>query len=306
MFRVLSLFQADPDGYPLHHFHVVAGRVLRREQAELRTAGTGHAFHQTFEILIEGIHVDGHPLFGAHLLQLGFLEICRHPEVGNGNIGHQLLARRDLLPGFGVLSADDAVHRSEDLRVREIQLRLIEHSLLFGGRGLADMHQGVLQQDLLRPVLFGFHFVHLSLPQLRLGSLHVAGGSLHVAGGGFGAGLAGVRHGGHGFCGGLHLVVLQFADLVFGNELLITGEIRLGLHLVGLGLTDLGKDRLVVPLRRGRLSLGCGHLRQCPGNVRLVAGNGCIGGGGSDADVGADCRHLRAGLIERSGRLGDS
>jgi len=71
--------------------------------------------------MTERIHVDAHGLTRAHVLQLGLLEICRHPDVVDGNDSKQTLARLNPLAEFDDLAANDSADRGIDFRVANIK-----------------------------------------------------------------------------------------------------------------------------------------------------------------------------------------
>ena len=77
MILVLARIEHDLHGNALHHLHVIAGGVFRRQQAEARAAGAGDAIHVPFDIRGEGVHGDGHALARPHVFELRFLEIRR-------------------------------------------------------------------------------------------------------------------------------------------------------------------------------------------------------------------------------------
>src|SRR5215475_15953093 len=74
--QLFSLVEYDFDGNALHDFHVVAGCILRRQQAEPRTGGRSDAVDVRLEIPAS-IRVDSHArgLTGMHVRQLSFFEI---------------------------------------------------------------------------------------------------------------------------------------------------------------------------------------------------------------------------------------
>ena len=58
MFRILTFIQNDLHRDPLHHFHVVAGRVIGGQQAEPTTCGAADGIDVTLQSMSVGIDVD--------------------------------------------------------------------------------------------------------------------------------------------------------------------------------------------------------------------------------------------------------
>ena len=54
--------EIDADRNALHHLHVVAGRILRREQAEARAGGAADARNVAVILPLVGIHAEPHLL----------------------------------------------------------------------------------------------------------------------------------------------------------------------------------------------------------------------------------------------------
>src|SRR6266581_6150051 len=73
--------QHDLHGNPLHHFHVIPGRVFRRQQAQHRARRSRDRVHVPAERLPVRIHFHFRFLSRPHVLQLRFFEIRRHPHV---------------------------------------------------------------------------------------------------------------------------------------------------------------------------------------------------------------------------------
>ena len=99
--------------------------------------------------------MDPHRLPRLHFLDLGLLEVRLHPDVIGLCQCEELLPGRDLGVQLSALVADDAILRSVDPGVLEIQLGLV--GLCFGRlrtrRALG--HRCPLRGDLARQVLLG-------------------------------------------------------------------------------------------------------------------------------------------------------
>src|SRR5205823_14492829 len=92
------------------------------------------------------------------------------------------------------------------------------------------------------------------------------------------------------------LIVLLLADFVFGDQLLVAGQIGLSSDAVRLGLSDVGNGGLIIPLspRERRPSLG---------NVGGGSRKDSLGGDGGDGYVRPGHCNQGARLIQRSLRL---
>src|ERR1700747_2981223 len=87
VFGILVLVEANTYRKPLYDLHVIASRVLRRKKAEHRAGGTRKILNRSIVIAVEGVDVDRHTFAGAHVVELYFFEICRHPDVIEGYDG---------------------------------------------------------------------------------------------------------------------------------------------------------------------------------------------------------------------------
>jgi hypothetical protein len=120
----------------LHHLGEIAGRVVRRQQAELRTARRRDALDTACD---HGPRkgVDGYLRFLAEpdTGQLRLLVVGDHPDVLQRDDGNDLRAGMDILPGPDAVFADHAVDRRDDPGVTEIDLRQIERRPLGLGLG---------------------------------------------------------------------------------------------------------------------------------------------------------------------------
>ena len=125
---ILPLVEDDLDRDALDDFDVVAGRVLRRQQAVARAARARDVEHAAVVGAAVGVDGDRDGLPGTHVLQLRFLEVGGHPDVAavERNDGQQLLAGRDVLSRLHGSAADESGHRRDDGGVLQVQLRLLQ------------------------------------------------------------------------------------------------------------------------------------------------------------------------------------
>src|SRR5690242_16063788 len=94
----LIFVEADAHRKTLHHLHIVAAGVLRREQARHGPGGRWEAFDVAAKILTVRIDGNGGLLAGVNPAQLCFLEVCRDPEVIDLGDEEQLLAGLHVVP----------------------------------------------------------------------------------------------------------------------------------------------------------------------------------------------------------------
>src|SRR5579863_2337125 len=134
--RVLPFVKADAHRDALHDLDVVAGGVLRRQQAEVCARRAGEAFHVTVVVAAVSIDVDFHALARPHVPELCLLEVRRDPDVLERHQGHQRLSGHHVLADFHGLLAHQAGDGSDKRGVTEIQLRLLE-------RCLGDLDRGI-------------------------------------------------------------------------------------------------------------------------------------------------------------------
>src|SRR4029079_13986723 len=130
MVGVLPGLEIDLYRDALHHLHEVAGRVLRRQQAELGAGRRGDAVDVALELAAaERVHFDRGLLAGTHRLQLRLLEVGGDPDLLEIDDRPQRLSRLDDLPRLDRLAADDAGAGGLDGGVFEVQLRLLQRGL---------------------------------------------------------------------------------------------------------------------------------------------------------------------------------
>ena len=147
---VLAGLEIDADWNALHHLHVVSGRILRRQQAESRTAGAADRLHSAAVFAAVRVHAELDPLARFHALKLRLLEVGGHPDVVERNHRHELLARRNVLTDLHGLLADDPANRSDDGAVAEIESRLIERRSHLRDLRLRGLGTRLADRDLLR------------------------------------------------------------------------------------------------------------------------------------------------------------
>ena len=183
-----------------------------------------------------GVHPDGDVLARAHLGELGFLEVRRHPQVV-GHDGQQGLAGVDVVADVDGALCDAAVLRGVDGRVAEVEL----------GRG--DGHVGGLQ--------VGGGGLDGAALRLELGLGGGDGLLVRLDGRGGGAGLGvGVVHGLPGHGAGIDGLVALEVGLLLGQVGLRDAD--LGLGLVDVGLTELQVGLRLVELGHCLGALGAG------------------------------------------------
>src|SRR5262244_4611210 len=134
MLGIWLLVEYDLDGQALNDLHVIAGRVLRRQQREARAGARLEAVNMPPEDFVRiSVQPDLDWLSGAHAVELCLLEVCQYPHLGwhehdQRLAGLQERAELDRLP------RDSSIFRRIDLRVGKI-----EFGLSHGGLGLLDL-----------------------------------------------------------------------------------------------------------------------------------------------------------------------
>src|SRR5258708_12094592 len=123
MLRVLIAIEANPHREPLNDFDKVAAGVFRRQEAEQRSGGAREVLDRSSVVATERINMNVHRLARAHVFEMGFLEVRRHPDIVNGNDGKQTLSWLNPLAEFDGFASNDTPDRSVDLRIAKIQFR---------------------------------------------------------------------------------------------------------------------------------------------------------------------------------------
>src|SRR5271155_1486034 len=126
---VLAWCEVDANWNPLHDLDVVAGRVLRREQAESLTRRRAQTIYISFEGVAQRIDVDIDRLPRLHPAQLVFLEVGGNPDVVERHHCEQRFAWLNALSRLDAFLADHPSHRRSDFGVAVIEQGLIELSL---------------------------------------------------------------------------------------------------------------------------------------------------------------------------------
>ena len=139
----IVIHQIDPHRQPLHDFHEIARRILRRQQRQRRAGAHREAGDAALELLLAAVHVhlQIHALADAQIAKLRFLEIRIDPDVAQRADRHQALADLHVVAGIHVAARDDAVDLRDDRAVAQIELRLIEIALR-----LQQFRLGLLQR----------------------------------------------------------------------------------------------------------------------------------------------------------------
>src|SRR3954468_11071821 len=107
---ILPGLQVDLHGNALHDLHEVAGRVLRRQQAELGARGRGDAVDVPLELAAaERVDFDDGLLPRLHRLELRLLEVRGDPDAIQIDDRHERLPGLHDLPGLDGLAANHAV-----------------------------------------------------------------------------------------------------------------------------------------------------------------------------------------------------
>src|SRR6267378_5683575 len=122
MFSVLIFIDPNSHGEPLHHFHVVPGRIFRGKEAKERASGTRKALHFALVVAPEGVDADRDRLTWPHPFELRLFKVGRDPNVVQGNDHEQALSRLDAVAEFYSLASDHAADRRENLRIAEVEL----------------------------------------------------------------------------------------------------------------------------------------------------------------------------------------
>ena len=167
MLGVGRLVDHDLHRDALHDLDVVAGGVLRRQQAEARPGAGLDAVHVPFEQLVGvGVHPDRGRLPGLHIAELSLLEVRDHPYLA-GHDGEERLAHLHVGSRLHALPRDPPGLRRVDLRVGQIELCLAHRRLvlrdLSGRLGRLGAAVGHLLRSRLGAGQSSFRFFPLGL-----------------------------------------------------------------------------------------------------------------------------------------------
>src|ERR1043166_987287 len=117
MLGILIFIEPNAHGESLDNFHVVPGRIFRREQAEKRTGGARQALHFALIVASESVDADRDGLAGSHPFELRLFEVCRNPDIVQGNDHKQALSRLDTMSKLNRFSSDHAAYWRVDFGV---------------------------------------------------------------------------------------------------------------------------------------------------------------------------------------------
>src|SRR5690349_7449851 len=123
---IVLAVEPDPHRDALHDLRVIPGRVIGRQQRELRPRGRRQALHVALE-MPAGIGVDREirGVARPHVGRLRLLQVGGHPDVVQGDGGHQRLTGLYQLTHLDGLLAHHAVRWRGHARVRQVERRLI-------------------------------------------------------------------------------------------------------------------------------------------------------------------------------------
>src|SRR5258705_8276993 len=111
MLGIGLLIEDDLDWQALNYLHVVAGRVLRRQQREARAGARLEAVNMSTEDdPWVSVQLDLDRLSGTHPVELRLLEVRDNPHVG-GNEDEQRLAGLQQRALLDRLSCDSSIFR---------------------------------------------------------------------------------------------------------------------------------------------------------------------------------------------------
>src|SRR5229473_6027750 len=121
MLRILVGIETNPHWKPLHYFDKVAAGIFRRQKAEQRSGGAREILDRPSVVATERINMNVHGLTRAHVFELSFFEVCRHPDIVNGNDGKQTLSWLNPLAEFDGFASNDTTDRSVDFGIAQIE-----------------------------------------------------------------------------------------------------------------------------------------------------------------------------------------
>src|SRR5437016_12016534 len=81
MLRILITIETNPHWEPLNNFDKVAAGIFRRQKAEQCSRGAREILDRPLVVATERINMNFHSLTRAHIFELSFLEVCRHPDI---------------------------------------------------------------------------------------------------------------------------------------------------------------------------------------------------------------------------------
>src|SRR5438128_207780 len=98
-------------------------QLLRRQKAEQCSRGAREILDRPLVVATERININFHSLTRAHIFELSFLEVRRHPDIVKGNDGKQTLSWLNPLAEFDGFASNDTADGRIDLRIAKIQFR---------------------------------------------------------------------------------------------------------------------------------------------------------------------------------------
>src|SRR5260370_1758800 len=164
MLRVLIAIKANPHWKPLNDFDKVAAGIFRRQKTKQGSGGARKVLDRTSVVATERINMNVHGLTGAHVFELSFLEVRRHPDIGKGNDGKQTLSSLNPLAEFDGFASNDTTDRSVDFGIAQIEFSRSNIRLGLAHLANARFRLGLGVVYLLPPGIFHFHFPQFLLP----------------------------------------------------------------------------------------------------------------------------------------------
>src|ERR1700726_72493 len=124
--HLLLLIEHDLHRHPLHHFHIVARGIFRRQQTERRSAASLNAVNASvqFEARVS-VHRNSDWLSRPHTAQLRFLEIGDYPNSRRDKC-HQCLPYLQVISDSNCLLSHIAVYRRFDFGVAKVEFSLLD------------------------------------------------------------------------------------------------------------------------------------------------------------------------------------
>src|SRR4029077_484210 len=124
--HLLLFVEHDLDRHALHHFHIVARGIFRRQQTERRSAAGLNAVNASlqFEARVS-VHGNSHRLSRPHTAQLRFLEIGDSPNSWRHEC-HQCLSHLQVIADCNCLLSHVAIYRRFDFSVAQVEFSLLD------------------------------------------------------------------------------------------------------------------------------------------------------------------------------------
>src|SRR5215467_3666973 len=121
MLRILAGIETNPHWEPLNDFDKIAAGIFRWQKAEQRSGGAREILDGPSVVATERVNMDVYRLTRTHVLELGFFEVCRYPDVVNGNDGKQTLSWLNPLAEFDGFPSNDTTDRSVDFGIAQVE-----------------------------------------------------------------------------------------------------------------------------------------------------------------------------------------